>query len=164
MANSFKYKNILLCTDYSKDAEASFVHAFDQAVKYGATLHILNVIPAVNPCKIQIFTPPVARKKAVVESEKMDEKNRLQALGGLKQVYTDRCQDIIDHIFAVRVGSPDVEIIDYAQKNDIDMIIMGTAGQHETKRLTYIRTAANVSKFADCQVINIGSIPQSRIH
>lgn len=160
MANQLKYQNILLCTDYSQDAEASFVHAFDQAVKYGATLHILNVIPAVNPCRTQIFKTPMSKKKSLVESDKMDEQNLLQALGGLKQVYFKRCQDIIEHEFIVKVGSPDVEIINYAEENNIDMIIMGTAGRHITKRLTYIRTAANVSKFANCQVITIGSSPR----
>ena len=159
MASQFKYQNILLCTDYSKDAEASFVHAFDQTLKYGATLHILNVIPAVNPCRNQIFKPPVSKKEALIESDKMDEKNHLQALGGLKQVYVSRCQDVIDYKFVVKVGSPDVEIIKYADENEIDMIIMGTAGKQEADRLTYIRTAANVSKFANCQVINIGSNP-----
>lgn len=157
MASQLKYQNILLCTDYSKDAEASFIHAFDQTVKYEATLHILNVIPAVNPCRNQIFKEPLSRKKALIESEKLDKQNMLQALGGLKQVYIKRCQDNIEHKFAVKMGSPDVEIIKYAEKNNVDMIIMGTAGRHETRRLTYIRTAANVSKFANCQVINIGS-------
>lgn len=159
MANQFKYQNILLCTDYSKDAEASFVHAFDQTVKYGATLHILNVIPAVNPCRTLIFNTPLSKKKTLTESDRLDEQNKLQALGGLKQVYDKRCRDIIDHEFAVRLGSPDVEIIRYAEESDVDMIIMGTAGRHETRRLTYIRTAANVSKYANCQVITIGHSP-----
>ena len=159
MATQLKYQNILLCTDYSKDAEASFVHAFDQAIKYKATLHILNVIPAVNPCRVQIFKPPLSKKKALVKSEKLDEQNMLQALGGLKQVYIERCQGTIEHKFVVKIGSPDIEILKYSQENNVDMIIMGTAGRQADKRLTYIRTAANVSKFANCQVINIGSSP-----
>lgn len=157
MTGQLKYQNILLCTDYSKDAEASFIHAFDQTVKYDATLHILNVIPGINPCRVQIFKTPLSRKKAAVESDRLDDQNRLQALGGLKQMYIKRCRDRVDHRFVVRVGSPDIEIIKYAEENAVDMIIMGTAGRHETKRLTYIRTAANVSKYANCQVITIGS-------
>ena len=39
MLNPLEYRNILLCTDYSQDADAAFIHAFDQAKKYGATLH-----------------------------------------------------------------------------------------------------------------------------
>lgn len=157
MTSQLTYQNILLCTDYSKDAEASFVHAYDQANKYGATLHILNVIPAINPCGVEIFDPPLSRSKTLKQSEKIDEQNRLQALGALKKVYSERCQDLSGHKLCVRIGSPDVEILAYSDENNVDMIIMGTAGRHSTRRLTYIRTAANVSKFANCQVINIGS-------
>ncbi len=157
MAFQLTYRNVLLCTDYSMDAEASFIHAFDQAEKYDAKLHILNVIPAANPCSVKIFEPPLSKKENLKKSGKIDEQNRLQALGALKKVYFERCRDNIDHTFAVRVGSPDIEIIKYSEQNRVDMIIMGTAGRQETERLTYIRTAANVAKFADCQVINIGS-------
>lgn len=160
MATQLKYRNILLCTDYSKDADASFVHAFDQAVKYGATLHILNVIPSVNPCGVQIYEAPMSRKEALKTSENEDEQYRLQALGALKKVYAEQCRDVLDHRMVVRVGSPDIEIIKYSEENEIDMIIMGTAGRQENKRLTYIRTAANVAKYANCQVINIGSPKQ----
>ncbi len=157
MTNQLKYLNILLCTDYSKDAEASFVHAFDQANKYKATLHILNVIPKINPCNVPIFDPPLSKKESVLKSDELDEENRLQSLGALKKVYSNRCKDVINHRFDVRIGSPDMEIINYAREYNVDMIIMGTAGRHETRRLTYIRTAANVSKYANCQVITIGS-------
>lgn len=156
MVNPMEYCNILLCTDYSQDADAAFIHAFDQAKKYDATLHILNVIPMVNPCRDKIFNIPLSRKQTLQRSHDLDEQNRLEALGALKKTYLSRCRDEIDYTFAVMLGSPDIEIIRYSEKNDIDMIIMGTAGRDETKRLVYIKTAANVSKFADCQVITIG--------
>lgn len=157
MDTQLKYQNILLCTDYSKDAEVAFVHAFDQANKYSAKLHILNVIPSVNPCRVQIFEKSLSKKEAIEASDKIDEDHRLQELGALKKVYHKRCRDTIHHEFVIKVGSPDVEIITYSQENDIDMIILGTAGRHETKRLTYVRTAANVSKYSSCQVITIGN-------
>ncbi|OQY01174.1 MAG: hypothetical protein B6I26_04770 [Desulfobacteraceae bacterium 4572_130] len=153
MINQAKYQNILLCTDYSKDAEMAFVHAYDQANKYKAKLHIMNVIPSVNPCKVQISEKSMSKKK----SDKTDEHHSLQELGALKKVYNKRCIDLPNYEFVIKIGSPDVKIIRYSQKNNIDMIILGTAGRHETKRLTYVRTAANVSKYANCQVITIGN-------
>jgi len=62
--NNEKKKLIDELGDHSKDAEASFIHAFDQTIKYDATLHILNVIPAVNPCRVQIFDAQISLKKA----------------------------------------------------------------------------------------------------
>lgn len=151
------YKNILFCTDYSKDAEAAFIHAFDQASKYEAKLHILGVIPSINPCGEQISQNHLSRIESSQPSETTDEHYRLQEIGALKKVYFKRCKNVIAHKFVVKIGSPDVEIINYSAENDIDLIILGTAGRQESKRRTYVRTAANVSKYADSQVITIGS-------
>lgn len=57
------HQNILLCTDCSKDAEVAFNHAFDQAAKYGAKLHIMNVIPLSNPCEIHLNMKTSVSKK-----------------------------------------------------------------------------------------------------
>lgn len=160
MVTQLEYQNILLCTDYSKDAEAAFIHAFDQANKYGAKLHILNVIPSINPCGLQIFKKTMSKSDAKKESDKIDESYRLQELGALKKVYHNRVGPSIGHEFIIKVGSPDVEIIKYSGKNNIDMIILGTIGHHENKRRTFVRTAENVSKYANCQVITIGSSKQ----
>jgi nucleotide-binding universal stress UspA family protein len=60
-----------------------------------------------------------------------------------------------DYEIIAKIGSPDVEIINYANENNIDMIILGALGIPEKERVTRIRTAANVSKFAPCQVMVI---------
>ncbi|MGD1973399.1 MAG: universal stress protein [Desulfobacterales bacterium] len=85
MINKLEFCNILLCTDYSQDADAAFIHAFDQAKKYGGTLHILNVIPTMNPCNVKVFGENLSRKKTITKSRELDEQNRLQALGALKK-------------------------------------------------------------------------------
>lgn len=156
-----QYKNILFCTDYSDDAESAFTHALDQAVKYQARLHFMNVIPSVNPCGLHLHES-LSSEESAKKSEEEDERHRLEELGALKSVYEKRCQGEIDYSFIVKVGSPDFEIISYADENQIDLIILGTAGHKEDKRRTYTKTAANVSKFANCQVITIGSPNRSQ--
>ena len=156
-----KYQNILFCTDYSDDAESAFTHALDQAVKYGARLHFINIIPAVNPCGIHLHQS-LSEEASKKETDAQDERLRLEELGALKKAYEIKCRDIVDHAFVVKSGSPDVEIIRYADENRIDLIILGTAGRNEKRRLTYTKTAANVSKYANCQVITIGS-PERRL-
>ncbi|MCK5313128.1 MAG: universal stress protein [Desulfobacteraceae bacterium] len=163
MTTEQTYQNILLCTDYSKDAEMAFTHAFDQAMKHHAKLHIMNVIPSVNPCEIHLDTS-VSKQESRALSIATDGQYRLEELGALKKVYSERCQELDDHEFVVKVGSPDLEIIDYSEKNHIDMIFLGTAGRNEKNRLIYIRTAANVSKFSNCQVITIGGSGGSPEH
>jgi nucleotide-binding universal stress UspA family protein len=79
-----------------------------------------------------------------------------QTTGALKLKYKDLFDESIqDFEFVVKVGTPDVEVINYAKQNNIDMIILGALGIPEKDRATRIRTAANVSKFAPCQVIVI---------
>lgn len=156
MTTTQTYQNILLCTDYSKDAEVAFTHAFDQAIKHGAKLHIMNVIPLSNPCGIHLETL-ISKQESNALSLVTDEQYRLQELGALKKVYNKRCGELQSYKFIVRVGSPDIEIINYSEKNNVDMVFLGTAGRQEKNRMIYIRTAANVSKFSNCQVITIGS-------
>ena len=161
MADEQIYYNILLCTDYSKDAEVAFTHAFDQSIKHNAKLHIMNVIPAANPCEIHLEIS-VSKQENKALTLASDEQHRLQELGALKKVYSEQCKELTDHEFIVKVGSPDLEIIKYSEKNNIDMIFLGTAGKQEKDRQIYIRTAANVSKFSSCQVITIGSPKKSK--
>ena len=117
-----KYKNILFCTDYSDDAESAFVHALDQAVKYTARLHFMNVIPSVNPCGIHLHKS-LSEEDSRKETDAQDERLRLEELGALKKAYEKYCQDVVDHTFVIKVGSPDVEIITYADENKVDLII-----------------------------------------
>ncbi|MDY6904443.1 MAG: universal stress protein [Thermodesulfobacteriota bacterium] len=151
-----QYQSILFCTDYSDDAESAFVHAMDQAVKYNARLHFINVIPAVNPCRIHL-DKTLSEADSLKASREHDERHRLEEFGALKKVYEKKCQGLVETRFVVKIGSPDVQIIQYADENDVDLIILGTAGRHERQRLVFTKTAANVSKFANCQVITIGS-------
>ena len=116
----------------------------DQAKKYKAKLHIFHVIMPSDPC---------GNSKEPAESD-----NNLvqQTIGALKQKYIDRIKNNIkEYEFLVKIGTPDVEIVQYAKEKNIDVIILGALGIPEKDRATRVRTAANVSKFAPCQVIVI---------
>ena len=136
--------NILICTDFSKHADTAFMHALDQAKKYKAKLHIFHVIMPQDPC---------GNSNELAESE-----NNLvqQTIGALKQKYIDRLNNNLkEYEFLVKIGTPDVEIVQYAKEKNLDVIILGALGIPEKDRETRVRTAANVSKFAPCQVIVI---------
>jgi len=78
-----------------------------------------------------------------------------RAIEALKEEYEKRMGDFNNFLFAVKSGSPDVEIIRYAKKNDIDVIVMGALGKSEQDRIEHGSTVANVSKYAHCHVIAI---------
>ena len=148
-------KNILFCTDFSEHAETAFTHAIDLARQLKAKLHLFHVLLPLNPCGNSNSTPSESS-----QSEEMvdDSENNLiqQSIGACKIKYDDMLKSALeDYEIIATVGSPDVEIIKYAIENNIDMIILGALGIPEKERVTRIRTAANVSKFAPCQVMVI---------
>ena len=63
--------------------------------------------------------------------------------------------DFKNYTYAVRNGSPDIEIIRYAKKHNIDLIVMGALGKSELDRIEHGSTVANVSKYAHCHVTAI---------
>ena len=148
-------KNILFCTDFSEHANTAFIHAVDWAKKENARLHIFNVIMPDDPCgnsqQMSVFT-----QKNSDEATANGEDIVQQTIGALKLKYKDSLNAYLkEYEFVVKVGTPDVEIINYARQNNIDMVILGALGIPEKDRATRVRTAANVSKFAPCQVVVI---------
>jgi nucleotide-binding universal stress UspA family protein len=78
-----------------------------------------------------------------------------RAKEALQAEYGRKLADLAEHVFVVRDGAPDVEIIRYAKKNDVDVIVMGALGKSELDRIEHGSTVANVSKYAHCHVIAI---------
>jgi nucleotide-binding universal stress UspA family protein len=84
-----------------------------------------------------------------------DEEIVRKAEEALDKAYGEKMGDFKDYRFIVKNGSPDIEIIRYAKKHDIDVIVMGALGKSEIDRIEHGSTVANVSKYAHCHVIAI---------
>lgn len=149
------YKNILFCTDFSEHANTAFVHAVDWAKKDNAKLHIFNVMMPDDPCG-NSQTKKLSDSGDSEDSGVNGEDIIQQTIGALKLKYKDSLNAYLKNSeFVVKIGTPDVEIIKYAKESRIDMIILGALGIPERDRATRVRTAANVSKFAPCEVVVI---------
>jgi nucleotide-binding universal stress UspA family protein len=149
-----KYKNILFCTDFSEDANIAFLHALDLAKKHHARLHILHVPHSSYSYLRHVVDEHVPEGSQGGEAFFSEEVEK-RALEALKGQYEKKLSDFEDVFFVVRGGSPDMEIIRYAKKNEVDVIVMGSLGKSEQDRLVHGSTVANVSKFAHCHVIAI---------
>jgi nucleotide-binding universal stress UspA family protein len=148
------YKNILYCTDFSEDANIAFLHALDLAIKYGAKLHILHVPHSSYAYCRHVVDEHVPEGSPGGEAF-FDEEIERRAKDALKESYEKKLGDYTNYLFVVKSGSPDVEIIRYAKKNDIDVIVMGALGKAEQDRIVHGSTVANVAKYAHCHVIAI---------
>jgi len=149
-----EYKNILYCTDFSEDANIAFLHALDLAKKYGAKLHIFHVPHSSYAYMRHVVDEHVPEDSPGGEAF-YDEDIEDRAREALKKEYEKRLREFKNYLFVVKSGSPDVEIIRYAKKNDIDVIVMGALGKAEQDRMIHGSTVANVSKYAHCHVIAI---------
>jgi nucleotide-binding universal stress UspA family protein len=150
-----EYKNILLCTDFSDDANIALIHALNLAKKCGARLHILNVPHSSFTYSRQIVDEHIPEGKSRDGQAFFDEDIAAEAEKNLKHAYEQRLGDFKNYTFVVRCGAPDVEIIRYAKKNEIDLIVMGALGKSELDRMVHGSTVANVSKYAHCHVMAI---------
>lgn len=149
-----EYKNILFCTDFSEDANIAFLHALDLAKKHHATLHILHIPHSSYTYVRHVVDEHVPEDRKGGEAF-YDEEIVRKAEEALDKAYGEKMGDFKDYRFIVKNGSPDIEIIRYAKKHDIDVIVMGALGKSEIDRIEHGSTVANVSKYAHCHVIAI---------
>ena len=149
-----EYKNILFCTDLSEDANIAFFHALDLAKKHHAKLHILHIPhSSYSYCRhvVDEHVPEGAEGGEAFFSEDIAKR----AEEALKKEYQAKLGDFKGYEFVIKSGSPDVEIIRYARKHKIDVIVMGALGKSEAERIEHGSTVASVSKYAHCHVIAI---------
>jgi nucleotide-binding universal stress UspA family protein len=152
-----EYKNILICTDFSEDANIAFLHALNMAKKYGAKLHILHIPHSPFTYSRHIVDEHVPEEKSQDGQSFFDEDIAREAEKQLREVYEKRLGDFEPYQFIIKCGAPDVEIIRYAKHNDIDLIVMGALGKTQKDRSKESRgsTVASVSRYAHCHVMAI---------
>ncbi|MBI2162005.1 MAG: universal stress protein [Candidatus Rokubacteria bacterium] len=121
-------RQILFPTDFSDASRLAGTTAFDLARQFGARLHVLHVVPPVTDP-----TPAPAHLRAV--AEELDR--------GLSPVT------------AITSGLPARQIVAYARKNAIDLIVIGTHGRTGVTRALLGSVAEAVVRRAPCRVLTV---------
>lgn len=120
-----RYKKVLFCTDFSKISDCAFDEAFGMAKRDDAMLYILHVMPAL----------PIPPSYAVEAYFSQKQLNKIEAD---QKAYADkmfhdkylRCiQDRTQIKIVTDHGREDDIIIAFAQKEKIDIIVIGTHGR-----------------------------------
>jgi len=140
-------KSILFPTDFSEGSSQALQYAVDMTKKYGARLYVVHVIYDIAKAT-GWYVPHVSMDqmyKDIEEGAKKElERFGVEELSGLKNL--DR---------SVVMGVPHEEIINFAKKNKIDIIVMGTHGRKGIDRILFGSTAAQVVRFAPCPVLTV---------
>ena len=133
---------ILLPTDFSDTAQHALDYARELAGRFGASVHLLHVVP--DPMQ-NWATEAMPVVSDLAERWKADAERRLE------EIRLDGPQTVR----AVRIGHAFVEILQYAADNAIDMIVMGTHGRGPVQHLLLGSVAEKVVRKASCPVLTV---------
>lgn len=137
-------KNILVATDFSDTSLPSLRYAAELARKFGSAIHLLYVIedPVEFLTAFGGYTPDRAAFEEFAKTG-LDAWTANQDLAGVE--VTKRFVH----------GKPSLSIILYAERHDIDMIVMGTHGRGFTSHLLMGSVAEQVVRHAKCPTLTI---------
>lgn len=125
------YDTVLVPTDGSQTARRAVDHAVDVAATYGADVHALYVVDT-SAIDIGLGPEQVDRIRQGQFGEMPELEQRARSATG---VVTERGEERgVDVTESITAGQPHKRIADYAEENDIDLIVMGSAGRSGIRR------------------------------
>jgi nucleotide-binding universal stress UspA family protein len=114
------YDTILVPFDGSSEARRGAEHGIELAASLGASIHTLYVIDL-----------PGAPRTVYVRDDEEELREDYRDYG--EEVAAELCESAadagVDCTSAIRSGAPGEEIVDYAEDEDIDAIVLGSAYQ-----------------------------------
>jgi nucleotide-binding universal stress UspA family protein len=144
-----RIRKVLLPTDFSAHAELAMGRAAHLASRYGAELHLLHVLVLheYDPLRVSAHASDVNRLQSLLAEN---------AKAGLEEI-TRRLRVPQATVIAAqeRGISPADSILDYAGRNDIDLVVMGTHGRRGARRFLLGSIAEKVVKLARCPVLTV---------
>jgi len=142
------FKKILFCTDFSGNADQAFVLAVNTAVRNpDSELHLLHVIPE-----------PSAQfwKGYIYEvDEDVDARARREIDEKLAETYRPRVPEGLPLVIAMQIGEAGQKITEYAEKHDMDLIIVGRQGAGAMGKILFGNVTERVLRKAHCPVLVI---------
>ena len=136
------FKTIVVGTDGSHTAAKAVAEAIEQAKLLGATLHVVSVFDAGKepPADLAGGDPPKRGPADAVETLLDDIRFTASAAG-------------IAYKTHARVGDPAEALLEVAEEQDADLIIVGNKGMAGVKRFLLGNVPNKVSHHAPCSVL-----------
>jgi nucleotide-binding universal stress UspA family protein len=137
------YDNVLLPTDGSESMESVVDHAIELAKAHDATLHALYVANTASLSDLPMES----------SWENVSAALRKQGQAAIEDVEAKAGDLLVES--TILEGSPSKEIVDYAEENDIDVVVMGTHGRSGVDRLLLGSVAERVLRSSPAPVLAI---------
>jgi nucleotide-binding universal stress UspA family protein len=157
--SNIQIQKILYATDLSATAVHAFSYAVSLANKYGASITILHVLAEFPSESCITNMIPSSTWKKIKEENYSQARDALigkrkgrTALRNVLQVFSEKAQEDVENQdfstdeILIESGVPADIIVQTAQKNNYDMIVMGTHGQSVLSDVLIGSTAKRVLK------------------
>ena len=150
----FKLKKILVGCDFSPDSVQAFSHGLSLAQEFESELHLAHVIE-----------PP-----SQPDLGKGDTSVTVEIQEDYRDLLTQRLRDMVPEEAgnwctpqtSLMEGHPYEELVNYAEENEIDMIVLGVRGHGLVKTLFLGSTTDRVVRKSPCPVLSVSSkVPDS---
>jgi nucleotide-binding universal stress UspA family protein len=125
------YERILVPTDGSDVAQAAVDHAIDLATTYGAELHALYVADT-DAIAYSLGAEQVDRVREGEFAGMTELQKRAEAATNyVAELAAEQGVEVVEHHTG---GKPHEAIAEYAEDNDVDLIVMGSHGRAGVRR------------------------------
>jgi len=145
-------KNILFCTDFSPNSRPACRLAADYAAAFGAELLILHVVSS------RLLGYPTFEDRIMEDLAELDQSIDQIVREELETVAKGCSHGLPAVRTVLRSGQPAVEIVRFARKNSVGLIVVGTHGWTGLRHLLLGSTAENVIRTAHCPVVAVKSV------
>ena len=135
------YENILVPTDGSAGAHVAFDHALSLAQARDSTVHGVYVVEPIYG--------------ADIGTERILEAMQAQGTRAVEDFADMAEAEGVEAVTEVRTGTPHREILDYAEENDVDLIVMGTHGRTGLNRYLLGSVTEKVVRLSDVPVLTV---------
>lgn len=141
-----KIKNILCPVDFSEFSARAFDYAYSLARRYDAKLYLEHAIRPLTEFSYRTPQPWV---------HEYYERSRIESGEELRKMIAKQATNSFKPEIVVEIGFPDETILDFAQKQPIDLIVMGTHGLRGADLWMMGSVTEKVIRKARCPVLAV---------
>ena len=143
-----RIQRILVPTDFSEFSKHSIRYGCELARKFEAELHLLNVVEDIYPIIPEPGTPVPINGEYLAGLKESSER-------AIQRIPGDELAQGLTIKREVLSGTPFLEIIRYARKHEIDLIVLGTHGRSGLVHALMGSVAEKIVRKSPCPVLTV---------
>ena len=145
-------KKILCPTDFGEHSYKALEMAKDMALKYSAELTVMHVVSEVLPSSPEPFVSLTPE-----DIERFDLEVKASAEKKIDKIVEQVKQEGLEVNPVLARGTVAGEIVNFAEKNETDLLVIATHGRTGVSRFVFGSVAEKVIRISPCPVLVINS-------